>query len=236
MMKPLTSDESPRANLALLPSEYTAALIQVLRSKAAQLRGAKVLEIGCGSGVVLAALGALGATSLWGVDIEDEAVDESLSLLRNQGYADIARIQRGDMWQPVAGQRFDLIVANLPHFPMPSGGCNGRLPSWSCGGFDGRQFLNFFLAGLSQHLLPGGRAVITHNAFVGVDLSRAMLRQQGLELDIALTFLVNIQSQKLSQLTPSVLAAEDGRTIHRYGPHAFADVHIVEISATGELK
>jgi hypothetical protein len=78
--------------------------------------------------------------------------------------------------------------------------------------------------------------VITHNAFVGVDLSRAMLRQQGLELDIALTFLVNIQSQKLSQLTPSVLAAEDGRTIHRYGPHAFADVHIVEISATGELK
>ena len=236
MLKSVTSDESPRASLALLPSEYTAALIQVLRGTAVQLRGAKVLEIGSGSGVVLAALGALGAAALWGVDIEDEAVDESLALLRYQGYADIARIQRGDMWQPVAGQRFDLIVANLPHFPMPSGGFNARLSSWSCGGDDGRQFLNPFLAGLAQHLVPGGRAVITHNAFVGVDASRAMLRQQGLELRIALTFLVNIQGLKLSQLTPRVLAAEDGQTIHRYGPHAFAEVHIVEISATGELN
>jgi hypothetical protein len=78
--------------------------------------------------------------------------------------------------------------------------------------------------------------VITHNAFVGVDASRAMLRQQGLELRIALTFLVNIQGLKLSQLTPRVLAAEDGQTIHRYGPHAFAEVHIVEISATGDLN
>jgi release factor glutamine methyltransferase len=235
MLKPLTSDESIRSRLALLPSEYTAALIQVLREKAAQLRGAKVLEIGSGSGVVLAALGALGAAALWGVDIEEEAVDESFSLLRNLGYADIARIQRGDLWQPVAGQRFDLIVANLPHFPMTSGGVNGRLSSWSCGGVDGRHFLNPFLAGLSQHLLPGGRAVITHNAFVSVDASRAILLQQGLALRIALTFLVNIQSLKLSKLTHSVLAAEDGQTIHRYGPHAFADVHIVEIGATGDL-
>ncbi len=236
MLKSLTSHESPRTSLALLPSEYTAALIQVLRGKAAQLRGAKVLEIGSGSGVVLAALGALGAAALWGVDIEQEAVDESMSLLRNQGYADIARIQRGDLWQPVAGQRFDLIVANLPHFPMTSGVINGRLSSWSCGGVDGRRFLNPFLAGLAQHLAPRGRAVITHNAFVGVDASRALLRQQGLALRIALTFLVNIQGLKLTQLTPSVLADEEGQTIYRYGPHAFADVHIVEISATGDFN
>ena len=44
------------ASAALQPSEYTAALIQVLRARAAWVRGAHALEIGSGSGVVLAAL------------------------------------------------------------------------------------------------------------------------------------------------------------------------------------
>lgn len=235
-MNPLATDEPSRSSLALLPSEYTAALIQVLRGNAPNLRGAKALEIGCGSGVVLAALGALGAAQLWGVDIEDEAVVESLSLLRKQGYEGIAHIQSGNMWQPVAGQHFDLVVANLPHFPMPMMGLNDRLSTWSCGGTDGRQLLNPFLSGLADHLAPGGRAVITHNAFVSVEKSHEMLRQKGLAMRIALTFLVNIQALKFSLLTPSVVAAEDGRSIHRYGPHVFAEVHIVEITAATELK
>jgi len=58
----LVSDTSSELALAALrPSEYTAALIQLLQAKAAKVRGAKVLEIGSGSGVVLAALGELGA-------------------------------------------------------------------------------------------------------------------------------------------------------------------------------
>ncbi len=31
-------------------------------------------------------------------------------------------------------------------------------------------------------------------------------------------------------MTPSVLLAEDGKSIHRSGPHVFADLHIVEIA------
>lgn len=223
----------PRA--ALRPSEYTAALIQVLHGNTTDLRGAHVLEIGSGSGVVLAALGALGAASLFGVDIEDDAIDEGLTLLRELGYAGIARLERGDMWLPVAGRCFDLIVANLPHFPMLPSEIRGRWSTWSCGGSDGRQLLNPFLQGLAQHLTPGGRALITHNAFVSIEVSRSMLRQQGLELRVAQTFLVNIPSAKLELLTPSVLSAEKGRTIHRYGPHAFANMHIVEIGAAGNF-
>ena len=45
---------------ALRPSEYTATLIQTLQARADNVRGADVLEIGSGSGVVLAALGAMG--------------------------------------------------------------------------------------------------------------------------------------------------------------------------------
>ena len=214
---------------ALRPSEYTAALIQVLRAQPEKVRGARVLEIGSGSAVVLAALGALGAASLCGVDIEADAVEAGGVLLDELGHAG-AELHQGDMWLPVAGRRFDLVVANLPHFPMAPVEVSGRLPSWSSGGSDGRWLLDAFLEGLPVHLAPAGRAVITHNAFVGVERSREIAEQHGLTLSVALTTLVYIPGDKIGRMTPAVLRAEQGRSIHRYGPYTFGDMHIVELT------
>lgn len=217
---------------ALRPSEYTSALIHALRVEAAGVRGASVLEIGCGSGVVLAALGAMGAASLCGVDIEQDAIAASTRLLHECGHGATLELHRGDMWQPVAGRRFDLIVANLPHFPMEPVEFAGRLRTWSAGGADGRHLLDPFLVGLAEHLAPGGRAVITHNAFDDLARSRKLVMRSGLSIRIALTTLVYISPEKIARMTPEVLRAEDGRTIHRYGPYTFGELHIVEI-ATG---
>jgi len=229
-------EDSPRPVLgALRPSEYTAALIQALRGRAGWARGASALEIGSGSGVVLAALGELGAASLCGIDIEGAAVASGALLLHGLGYRDALEMHHGDMWQPVAGRRFDLIAANLPHFPMEAPDIPGRLPSWSSGGADGRRLLDRFLAGLAPHLAPGGRAVITHNAFVGIDLSQAMVARDDLRLRVAMTVLVQIPSDKLDLMTQSIRCAEEGRSIHRYGPYAFAEMSIVEIGAASSL-
>jgi len=218
---------------ALRPSEYTAALIQELRSHPGRVRGARVLEIGSGSGVVLAALGALGAGSLCGIDIENEAIVSGSLLLFQLGHVESVEFHRGDMWLPVAGRRFDLIVANLPHFPMEGGDVGGRLPSWSAGGADGRRLLDPFLEGLAGHLAPGGQAVITHNAFVDLERSRGIVEQHGLSLRVAMTTLVYVQTDKLERMTETVLRREEGRSIHRYGPYAFAEMHLVEIEAAG---
>ena len=226
--------DGPAPLAALRPSEYTSALIQVLRARAACVRGADALEMGSGSGVVLAALGALGAASLCGIDIENEAVVSGALLLRELGYGD-AQFHQGDMWRPVAGRRFDLIAANLPQFPTMCGGFGDRLPSWSSGGSDGRSLLDPFLKGLTAHLAPGGRAIITHNAFVDLELSRSIIERSGLSLRIAMTTLVYITSEKLKLMTPSILCHEEGRSIHCYGPYAFAEIHIVEIGAPGTL-
>jgi release factor glutamine methyltransferase len=220
---------------ALRPSEYTAALIQGLQMQASRVRGAAVLEIGSGSGVVLAALGKLGAASLCGIDIEEDAVASGMLLLAELGHGAMTELYLGDMWMPVTGRRFDLIVANLPHFPMPPNDVPGRLPTWSVGGSDGRALLDPFLDGLGGHLLGDGRAVITHNAFVGLDRTREVLDRHGMELRIALTTLVYITDEKLARMTRKVLLAEDGRTIHRYGPYAFGEMHIVEIARRGML-
>jgi release factor glutamine methyltransferase len=214
---------------ALRPSEYTAALIQVLRASPGKVRGASVLEIGSGSAVVLAAMGALGAASLCGVDIEHDAIEAGALLLGELGHAG-AELHQGDMWLPVAGRQFDLIVANLPHFPMAPVEVAGRLPSWSSGGSDGRWLLDAFLEGLPVHLAPQGRAIMTHNAFVGLERSRTIAEGHGLELEVLLTTLVYIPGDKIGRMTPGVLRAEQGRSLHRYGPYTFGDVHIVELT------
>jgi release factor glutamine methyltransferase len=225
--------EDPRqlALAALRPSEYTAALIQTLRTRSTIVRDAHALEIGFGSAVVLAAIGELGAASLCGVDIESAAVASGALLLHGLGYGDKVQLYCGDMWQPIAGRRFDLIAANLPQFPMNFLGYAGRLPSWSSGGPDGRRLLDRFLDGLAAHLAPGGRAIITHNGFIDLDLTRAMLVRDGLSLRIVTTVLANLPSEKLELMTQGILYFEQGRSIYRYGPYAFAEMHVVEISA-----
>ncbi len=229
-------DDDPAQALrlaALRPSEYTAALIHSLQARADRVRGAAVLEIGSGSGVVLAALGVLGAASLCGIDIEDDAVSSGMLLLAGLGHGETSEVHRGDMWQPVAGRRFDLVVANLPHFPMERREVLGRRATWSAGGSDGRALLDRFIEGLDAHLLPGGCAVITHNAFVDLDRTRRMLRERGMTMSVVQSILVGIPDEKLDRMTPSVLAAEEGRTLHRFGPYSFGEVNVLEIARHG---
>ena len=221
---------APTVVPALRPSEYTSALIQVLRAEAARVRGVRALEIGCGSGVVLAVLGAMGAASLCGIDIEPDAVAASTQLLGDLDHGAIAELHQGDMWRPVAGRRFDLIVANLPHFPMEPVEFAGRLPTWSAGGADGRSLLDPFLTGLAGHLAPGGRAIITHNGFDDLARSRELAAQSGLSIKIALTTLVYISPEKLARMTADVLRTESGHTLYRHGPYTFGEMHIVEIA------
>jgi release factor glutamine methyltransferase len=229
-------DDLPQPVVAALrPSEYTAALIQVLRARPAWVHGANALEIGSGSGVVLAALGTLGAASLCGVDIEIEAVVSSALLLDGLGYRNNVEVLHGDMWQPVIGRRFDLVAANLPHFPMAAGEFACRLPSWSSGGPDGRRLLDRFLVGLAAHLAPGGRAIITHNGFVDLELTRMMVARDGLSARLAMTVLVPVSSEKLALMTRSIRCSEEGRSIYYYGPYAFAEMHIVEIGDPAAL-
>jgi release factor glutamine methyltransferase len=222
---------APATAGALRPSEYTAALVQVMRARADWVRGARALEIGPGSGVVLAALGELGARSLCGIDIENKAVAESALLLHALGHGAMLELHRGDMWGPVTTRRFDLIVANLPQFPMAPQAYAGRLSSWSAGGRDGRDLLDRFLGGLPGHLAPGGRAVITHNGFVDLERTREFIAAIGLSMRVPLTVLVNLPPEKLRLMSPHILLAEEGRSIFRYGPYAFGQMHVIEIGA-----
>ena len=62
-----------------------------------------------------------------------------------------------------------------------------------------------------------------------------MLARDGLSLRVVTTVLVNLPSEKLELMTQGILYFEQGRSIYRYGPYAFAEMHVVEISAGAPL-
>ncbi|SEL87690.1 release factor glutamine methyltransferase [Roseateles sp. YR242] len=209
------------------PSEYTAALLRQLWSRPACT--GRVLEIGTGSGVVLATLARAGAREVMGVDIESDAVQRTRELLLAEGFP-AASVHCGDLWEPVDTQTFDLVVFNPPQLPVLDDAPQlHRLRSWSNGGPQGREVLDRFLAGLGQHLAPDGLALITHSSFVGWALTLQQLAACGLRAEVVETVTAIVPPSKLQVLPAGWLERHDGQSLHRIGPYVFCDFHVVEI-------
>jgi len=212
-----------------LPSDYTAMLMHVVRARKGTFRLGSGLDMGVGSGVLLATLGQLGVERLTGVDIDPAAVEASRTLLRSLDLLDRAQVLEGSLWEPLADARFDIVVANLPHFASTQPSDPEHSPYWSMGGSDGRCLLDPFLAGLGAHLSDDGVALITHNSFVGLDRTTAMLAVQRLAVEPVLSTTMALPPAKIALLEPAVRRRYTGSGICQLGPYEFVDVQILEI-------
>jgi ribosomal protein L11 methyltransferase len=75
--------------------------------------GGSLLDVGTGSGILMAAAYKLGASTVWGIDIDPVAVEVSTeNLARNRVPAEDMRVLAGDLARDVH-RRFDLVVANI---------------------------------------------------------------------------------------------------------------------------
>lgn len=211
------------------PGEFVCALLQLLRAERTVMSATRVLDLACGNGIALALLGQNGAGFLCGVDSDPSAVAATLKLLDTLQLGALAEISCGDLWAPVGLRRFDIIIADLPQFPVGHGDLEERPRTSTSSGVDGRRLVDRFLLGLPARLAPGGRALMVHAGYIGVEESARIVAERGLELSIVSTTLVYWGPGRLAELAPDILARETGRTIHRYGPHTFLDLHVVAI-------
>ncbi len=75
------------------------------------LAGARVLDVGCGSGILAIAAVKLGAVEVLGVDTDQIAAEATLANARRNRLVRKVRARRGTL--PVAESPFDLVLANL---------------------------------------------------------------------------------------------------------------------------
>lgn len=147
--------------------------------------GATVADVCTGSGVLAVAAGCAGAAEVAAVDVSRRAVLTAWINARLNGVS--IRARRGDLFAPLDGERFDLIVSNPPYVPaagdeLPT---RGRARAWDAGR-DGRTLLDRICAQAPARLRPGGAVLVVHSSVCDADRTVAMLGRGGLVAEIVL--------------------------------------------------
>jgi release factor glutamine methyltransferase len=145
--------------------------------------GTTVLDLCAGSGVLAVTAARCGARTVVAVDVSRRA----LLCTRINARLNGARIQtvRGDLFEPVGAQRFDLIVSNPPYLPGPGERLPRRGPAraWE-GGIRGRAFLERICARAADHLNPGGVVLLVHSSVCGERETVESLCAHGLHAEV----------------------------------------------------
>ena len=166
----------------LRPPSDAALLGGVMARDAGGLRGREVLDLCAGTGILGLTAARLGARAT-AVDLSRRAVVNARLNARLNGLELTAL--HGDLFAPVEGRRFDLIVSNPPYIPAPPGGApRGAARAWDAGP-DGRAFLDRICDRAADHLGPGGRILLVHSSLATPVESERRLAAAGLATRIA---------------------------------------------------
>lgn len=132
---------------------------------------AEVLDMGTGSGVC-AVFAARHARRVVAVDINASAVRcARINALLNRAEG-VVDARHGDLFDPVAGERFDLILFNPPFKTGEARSDRDR--AWRANGLGER-----FAEGLDRHLKPGGMALLLLSTFGDEQVFLEPLRRSG---------------------------------------------------------
>jgi D-alanine-D-alanine ligase len=117
-------------------------------------QGDRVLDLGCGSGLLAIAAAKLGAGEVVATDIDPRSLDATVANAQVNGVSGKIRIRAGSWYESLAdrpggeAERFDVIVATPPQTPAP----HAIGPRY--GGPDGLQHLTSVLRGAPVFLKP----------------------------------------------------------------------------------
>jgi release factor glutamine methyltransferase len=127
----------------------------------------RILEVGCGSGIISAVIKSNTKANVIGIDINPHAA----KCTRENG----VEVIRGDLISCIKG-RFDLIIFNPPYLPTKEDERNnGWLNAALDGGYDGRSVIYRFLEDAGRCLIQGGKILMLVSSLSGIDEIRSRM-------------------------------------------------------------
>lgn len=160
-------------------------------------RGASVLDLGCGAGLVSVLAAKQGARVL-AADINPKALEAVKENAKAQGVA--IETRQTDLFASIP-EKFDYIYFNPPYLPKDYASEaleeyleKGEVQTWE-GGVDGRELIDRFLTEFKEHLKPKGQAFLINSSLNKIFLTKRALEKTGLKWEIAAE--VNLFFEKL---------------------------------------
>jgi release factor glutamine methyltransferase len=151
----------------LIPRPETETLVMEALRRLKPLPAPRVLDVGTGSGAIAVVIAKHHKTAqITAVDVSPTALAVAKSNAEKHGVADRITFTEGDLFGPVAGHTFDLIVSNPPYiaeaeFPSLDVGVRDFEPrSALAGGPDGLDFYRRIATEASNYLVPGGVVLV----------------------------------------------------------------------------
>lgn len=142
--------------------------------------GRDVLDVCTGGGALALAAAGADAASVTAVDLSFRSV--LTARLNNRLHRRQITVLQGDLFAPVAGRRFGLVLANPPYVPASSDDLPRHRPgrSWD-GGVDGRAIVDRICDEVPAVLAEDGIVLLTHSALTDEEQTVQRLQSSGLQ-------------------------------------------------------
>ena len=171
--------------LAVFDSVYEPAEDSFMLAKYAQKIHGRILEIGCGTGIVaLSAAKTHLKNEVLGIDINNAAVKNARYNAEKNKIKNI-RFKRSNLFSTIKNKKFDYILCNPPYVPTNKDEkITGSLNHAFDGGKDGRKILDQILWMFENYLEPHGRLILIHSSLQDVEKTRQKLVKRGYTMRI----------------------------------------------------
>lgn len=151
--------------------------------RAEGIAGKDVADLCTGTGALAISAAQAGAASVTAVDLTRRAV--SCARVNSRVHRARVEVLRGDLFGPLAGRKFDVIVSNPPYIPAESDELPRRGPNIPLdAGRNGRALLDRICREAPAHLNPGGAVLVVHSSICGTDQTLEDFARSGLSPDV----------------------------------------------------
>jgi release factor glutamine methyltransferase len=146
-------------------------------------RMSRVLEIGTGTGII-AIIAAKRARMVIATDINPYALECAVkNIIRNKAFN--VELREGDLFEPVANEKFDLILFNTPYLPNSNEEkVEDELNAAWDGGINGREVIDRFIPDIKDHLNPGGRVQLVQSSLSDINKTLKDLEELGFKASV----------------------------------------------------